>query len=209
MISEALSGIYVFSHMMLPLLVVVYLVEDYNSFFEWAICLWVLFVFLILLYCMCISDLASIILLKNSSGMYRIKILLFGSYVYGGILSYFFPKQFPDSYTREILRRMPKYRKAFLYGIVGNAIIYGWWGRGLMEVAIWLTIITMIILSICIIRRQIQIIMLERAGQNKYKPNKKKHLMINCVLRTVISSISLFGFTSCGLARAYLLFTIK
>lgn len=207
---RAVSYIYLFAHMMQPLFVAAYLSEKNTENTEWCYFLLSIVMSIVFFFFIFSCNHESTLLIRNSPFVYVFKLLFLVGHIVGIICAYFFPKDFPDPDTRDLLRRMPKYQKAFIYGIIGNVILYGWWGPGLIEVAIWVTIITMVIFSGCIISKQKKIIILQmQTNQNKVKLNKKKKIITNCKLRTGIMAIILLGFVTYGLVRAYFLFTIS
>ena len=164
--------VYVLSHALFPLIVSTYISKKNSEIFDWSMCYLVVGMAIILLYCSIKTNILYELILENSAIMYRLKAFLLISYIFGGTLQYYFMNKKIQTTNTQIINYINNGRALFIYGIIGNIIVFGWWGRGLMEVALWTVMATIIVWCPFIIKREYNHIKIMRTGVERKKVAK-------------------------------------
>lgn len=206
---RAVAALYLFAHLLQPLIISSYFALEQSEDEEWGIGI-LLFMYVVFLLCILTSNSADTVSVPNVPVFYVLKIIFALHFIISVTYSYFFSKE--GAFSPEHLRRMLAHRKTFLYGIVGNVFLFGWWGRGMWEIALWVCMMTMILFSACIASKQIKLFINNvkqvQGAQSRNKRSKKLKIVKQCIMRASIAVISLVTFVSYALVRAYLLLTI-
>ena len=208
---RALGILYAFAHMMPPFIVASYMALEQPEDEEQGVGI-ILFCMAAFLFFICTTGSFGMVTFQNTPTLYVVKSICGIWFAFSVTYSYFVCG--PDSYPPPgHLKRMLKYRISFIYGIIGTVITYGWWGRGLWEVALWVFMMTTIVLSACIASKQIKFLtrLIKQVPdeRNTKKRAKKVKAIKRCIMRIGIAVISLAAMVSFGLVRAYILFVLK
>ncbi len=165
---------------------------------EWILCCTILGIFLSIVWDVTASDLSLVFSPTN----FRAKYLFLAVTVVGLALVFITPGS-PD---RVKWYRMFRHHWLFSYGFVSVTAVYIWWGKGYMELCMWICLLSTVVLSSVMILAQTSDIVQLRAEEPSRKLVKRVRRRISCCLvRKAILTSVLVGAACFAALRLYFL----